>query len=64
MPARDSRLWSIYKGMGRRVVGSLDTLPPSHLFTGDVVIAPMGTVTPAAPYDLRGRAGGAVPRRA
>ena len=68
MPATDSRLRSITKAVSWRVVGSLDTLLLSYLFTGNLVIAgsiaSVETLTKTVLYYLHERAWGAVPQRA
>jgi uncharacterized membrane protein len=64
-PAGESRLRSIAKAVSWRVVGSLDTLLLSYLFTGSVLvagsIASTETVTKTVLYYLHERGWGLIP---
>ncbi|WCS23270.1 DUF2061 domain-containing protein [Methylobacterium sp. NMS14P] len=64
-PSGDSRLRSIAKAVSWRVVGSLDTLLLSYLFTGSVLvagsIASTETVTMTVLYYLHERGWGLIP---
>lgn len=66
MAATESRIRSIAKAVSWRVVGSLDTLFLSYLFTGSLAvagsIASMETVTKTVLYYLHERAWGLMPR--
>jgi uncharacterized membrane protein len=64
-PAPESRVRSIAKAVSWRVVGSLDTLVLSYLFTGNVLIAgsiaSTETVTKTVLYYLHERGWGLIP---
>ncbi|TXM92858.1 DUF2061 domain-containing protein [Methylobacterium sp. WL116] len=59
MHPRETRLRSIAKAVSWRLVGSLDTLVLSYLFTGNVAVASSiagtETVTKTVLYDLHER---------